>query len=75
MLPSSVEWKNIRDINLEMVVNLIYDTTDKYGTGAYYPKEAMYNFLINCDKIAKIIEIKFVNQVVGVGVVFLDNET
>jgi len=72
---SSVEWKNIRDTNLEMVVNLIYETTDKYGTGAYYPKEAMYNFLINCDKIAKIIEIKFINQVVAVGVVFLDNET
>lgn len=72
---SSVEWKGIREIDLNVVVNLIYDTTDKYGTGAYYPKEAMYNFLINCDKIAKIIEIKYNNQIVGVGVVFLDNDT
>ncbi|HMT02150.1 MAG TPA: GNAT family N-acetyltransferase [Burkholderiales bacterium] len=72
---SSVEWKNIKDMDLNVVVNLIYDTTNKYGTAAYYPKDAMYNFLTNCDKIAKIIEIKCSNHVVGVGVVFLDNDT
>lgn len=72
---SSVEWKSIREMDLNVVVDLIYDTTDKYGTGAYYPKEMMFKFLTNCDKIAKIIEIKCCNHVVGVGVVFLDNDT
>jgi hypothetical protein len=70
-----VEWKKIRDTDLEAIIDLIYQTTDKYGTGAYYPKTPMYNFLKSCDDIAIVIEIKFTDKRVGAGIVFLDNDT
>ncbi|WP_158106961.1 GNAT family N-acetyltransferase [Caedibacter taeniospiralis] len=72
---SSAKWYNIRDADLEAVVDLIHQTTDKYGTGAYYPKGPMYNFLKSCDAIATVLEIKHGEQRVAAGIVFLDHDT
>jgi predicted N-acyltransferase len=60
--------------NLQEVVELCYETTSKYGTGDYYPKEAFAKFITTCGDLMRLISIYLNGKRVGVMIALLEGD-
>ncbi len=59
---------------LDEVVELCYETTSKYGTGHYYPKDAFLQFIETCGDLIRLISIYVQGKRVGVVVALLEEK-
>ena len=61
-------------VNINEVAELCYLTTEKYGTGNYYPQKAFADFIITCGDLIRLISIYYHGKRVGVVIALLEEK-